>query len=166
MLRTAHTAVSGVTSTSIDVSAISMVTDVSGVFQRYLTGRRSSTSSGNEQAAVPRYGAEATLQSNGVIDLTLTFKSGQSYCCPDWKCHLWLFDGYRWGQLRRAAEAERVALPALLSFRITAIIEEGALFYDTSQPEEEQLDGRRYTATPNRFEEYDEVYEGDEGDPE
>jgi hypothetical protein len=138
-----------------------MVADISEVFRSYLTTSLGPDLDGNERAAAPDYGISATLATNGAVNLTLTFKSGRPYCCDGWKCHLWLFTGERWTDLRKEASSQQVELPALLSLLCTVIIEEGALFYDLSQPESEQPAGRRFTATDSRYEYSDEVYEGD-----
>ncbi|QSQ20283.1 hypothetical protein JY651_34195 [Pyxidicoccus parkwayensis] len=56
------------------------------------------------------------------------------------------------------AASQDVELAALLSLRIKVIVEEGALFYDTSQPESER---RTFAASSSCYEYEDEAYEGD-----
>lgn len=141
-----------------------MVKDVSEVFLSYLASNRGPDLDGNERTTTPEYGVSATLASNGVIDLTWTFRSGRPYCCDGWHCHLGLFDGERWTRLRQVATSQNVELPPLLTIHGTFIIEEGALFYDLSQPEAERV-RRTFKATSSSYEYLDEAYEGDRESP-
>jgi hypothetical protein len=129
------------------LSAIHMVRDVSEVFRSYLKSNLGPDLDGNESAAVPDYGISATVNAKGVVDVVLTFKRGCPYCCAYCQCHFGLFDGDRWVRLRAVATSQDVELAALLSLRIKVIVEEGALFYDTSQPESEQLERRTFAAS-------------------
>jgi|GEM_PF-4054314 len=142
-----------------------MTTDLSEVFRSYLTASLGPDLQGNERAAVAEYGVAATLAKNGVIQLTLTFLRGRPYCCDGWPCHLWLFTGEHWTELRREASSRQVELPPLLSLYITVVLEEGSLFYDLSQPEEEKLARRRFKATDAPREYKDEAFEGDAPEP-
>src|SRR5262245_23685225 len=107
---------------------------VTSAFAAYCAGNRGPVPGDPEARQPPDYGVSATL--NGwAIDLTLTFRAKSAYCCYEWGCHLNLYEGKRWGWLRREIIARGVPIPDRLELRLTVIVEAGALFFDWARPE-------------------------------
>jgi hypothetical protein len=96
------------------------VVDVTEVFAAYFARNRGPVPGDAEARQQPDYGVSATLD-GGVIDLTLTFRAGSAYCCYEWGCHLALYEGKRWGWLRRELATRGVAAPDRLVFRQSSI---------------------------------------------
>jgi hypothetical protein len=107
---------------------------VTSVFAAYFARNRGPVPGEPEAKEPPDYGMSATLD-GGTIDLSLTFRAGSAYCCYEWGCHLNLYEGKRWGWLRRELTARKVPFPDRLELRLTVIVETGALFFDWARPE-------------------------------
>jgi hypothetical protein len=82
----------------------------------------------------PDYGVSASLDAS-ILDVVLTFRSGAAYCCMEPACHLALARGKGWEALRSALSALDVDLPVHLELRLVCVVEDGALFFDFSQPD-------------------------------
>jgi hypothetical protein len=108
--------------------------DVTPVFAAYFARNLGPVPGDPEARQAPDYGVSATLD-GAVIDLELTFRAGSAYCCYEWGCHLALYDGKRWGWLRRELAAREVPAPDRLELRLAVAVEAGALFFDFWRPE-------------------------------
>jgi hypothetical protein len=82
----------------------------------------------------PDYGESASLEGN-LLAVVLTFRSGATYCCTEWGCHLALTDGKRWDGLRRALAARGLFLPPRLEVRLSCVVEEGTVCFDLVRPD-------------------------------
>jgi hypothetical protein len=112
-----------------------MAIDISKTFVALLAGNRGPDLNGSEGRRV--YGITATLAADS-IDLVLTFRRPNGYCCMEWGCHLGLHDGERWLGLRQALLADGISAPDQLRLWLRCIVEEGAMFYDFSRPDPNQ----------------------------
>lgn len=111
-----------------------MAVDVSHILADLL-GRNSGPDPLNPDGRLPaNYGVAASLDGN-LLSLTLAFRCGVAYCCPEASCHLPLSDARRWVKLREAFASCQFALPARLELRLSCVIEEGALFFDFHRPD-------------------------------
>lgn len=63
------------------------------------------------------------------LDLILTFRSGERYCCPELGCHCDLRGAGYWAELRDGMDAQGLGgspLPTIRTVRV--VVEEGATF--------------------------------------
>jgi hypothetical protein len=110
------------------------VVDITPVFTAYFARNRGPVLGNPEGRQAPDYGVSARLD-NAVVDLSMTFRSGSAYCCYEPGCHLNLYDGKRWGWLRRDLSALGIAPALPLELRLTVVVEAGAHFFDFSRPD-------------------------------
>lgn len=128
--------------------------DVTPIFAAQLARNRGPTADDPTAREPPNYVVSARLN-GAVIDLTLTFRAGAAYCCCEWGCHLGLFQGERWGWLRRELASGALPVPDRLELRLAVSVEPGALFFDYARP----VPGRRglYELKPAEALRYQEV---------
>ncbi len=138
--------------------------DVSPVFAAYFARNRGPVPGDPETRQAPDYGVSASLE-GATIGLALVFRSGSAYCCYEWSCHLNLYQGKRWGWLRRELTACGFALPAQLELRLEVIVEEGALFFDCSRPEPSRRGRGWYAFGPVEARRYQVGVTEEYGDP-
>src|SRR4051812_15910653 len=63
------------------------------------------------------------------LDLILTFRSGERYCCPELGCHCDFRDAGYWSELREGMDTHGLGespLPTIRAVRV--VVEEGATF--------------------------------------
>jgi hypothetical protein len=111
-----------------------MATDVTPIFEAYFTGNLGSDPSNPERRPAPEYGVVASIE-EGVIQLELTFRRGEAYCCYEHGCHLELYNNRRWEWLRRELSQRNLPAPPHLELHMTVVIDEGALFFDLFKPD-------------------------------
>lgn len=111
-----------------------MEIDVTSVLRDYVAHNSGPDPSDPTRPQRPNYGIAAKL-SNDVLHVALTFHRDLAYCCRETGCHLPLFDGKRWVELRRRLAIVGIAVPVRMELRLTVIIEEGAVFFDFSRPD-------------------------------
>ncbi len=111
-----------------------MAVDVTPVLAELLARNRGPDPLNPESRRPPDYGVAASLEGN-VLAVVLTFRRGAAYCCMECRCHLPLFNGKRWDDLRRTLAAHGVAVPPRLELRLSCVVEEGAIFFDPFKPD-------------------------------
>jgi hypothetical protein len=102
--------------------------DATDAVESYLASNCGPTPADPNAREPVAYGVSAQLD-GAVLDAVLTFRAGKAYCCGEWGCHLGLFPGRRWEQLRRALAAGGADVPVRLELRLEVVTEPGALFY-------------------------------------
>jgi hypothetical protein len=108
--------------------------DVTATLQELLSTNRGLTLK-DGAARVPTEYSVTCFLADDVVEMTLTFLRGRTYCCMESGCHLRLLDGTRWTGLRNALEAAGTVPPSRLHLRLTVVVEDGALFFDFAKPE-------------------------------
>jgi hypothetical protein len=111
-----------------------MAADLTPVFAEYFARNRGPDPTNPDQRQAPQYGIVASLE-GAVISLELTFRRASSYCCCEWGCHLNLARLRRWEWLRRELAARKIAVPPRLELHLVVVVEEGAVFFDSSKPD-------------------------------
>lgn len=72
---------------------------------------------------------ENVAPDGSALDLILTFRSGERYCCPELGCHCDLRDEAWWSELREDMDTHglgELPLPTIRTVRV--VVEEGATF--------------------------------------
>jgi hypothetical protein len=128
-----------------------MAIDVTSVLKELLAANRGPNPTDPETRQSPDYGVAASLEGT-VLDVVMTFKKDRAYCCMEWGCHLALFDGRRWERLHEALAKSGVVAPPSLRLQLSCKIEEGAVFFDFSKPD--QTRRRWYAFAPVAAHEY------------
>jgi hypothetical protein len=111
-----------------------MADDVSHVLSGIMARNRGPDPLDPEIRQQPNYGVAASLDGN-VLSMVLTFRRGSAYCCYDWGCHLDLYNKKQWKKLREALALNGVSAPAQLLFKLSCVIEEGAIFFNMLRPD-------------------------------
>jgi hypothetical protein len=117
-----------------DLGNLTMTLDVTHVLEEMLARNRGPNPVDPDASQPPKYRVSASLEDN-ILDVVLTFQKDSVYCCMEWGCHLSLFDGKRWVNLRQALAAHDVVAPPSLQLRLSCVIEDGAVFFDYSKPD-------------------------------
>jgi hypothetical protein len=130
------------------------MTDVTLVLNDLLAANRGPEPSNPNALQPPDYGVVASLE-DGVLDVVLTFKENRAYCCMEWGCHLALCDGKRWDKLRHSLVEFGIVPPKRLSLKLTCKVEEGATFFDFSEPDPSRMG--RYAFAPAAAGQYEVV---------
>ena len=112
-----------------------MKIDVSSIIVEKLSHNRGPDPLNPDNRIVPDYGVTAFLTGD-VLAVVLTFRTQNTYCCMESSCHLSLPpNGKRWERLRSDLDILGVIPPPRLKFRLSCVVEEGAMFFDFSQPD-------------------------------
>lgn len=111
-----------------------MPIDVSNAVAALLAHNRGPVPNQPDAKQPPVYGIEAALEAD-CLHLTLTFRSGCTYCCMESGCHLGLYAQNRWLRLRQALLTAGVNAPDQLKLHLHCVVEEGAMFFDFSRPD-------------------------------
>jgi hypothetical protein len=110
-----------------------LATDVTAVFAASFARNRGWDPNDPDRKLPSDYGVVARLE-DGVIYLRLTFRRGVAYCCYEHGCHHFWSASRRWEWLRSELTKLGLALPARLDLRVEVVIEEGAIFFDSTKP--------------------------------
>src|SRR4051794_8011688 len=71
---------------------------------------------------------DGAAEDGSAFDLTLTFRSGERYCCAEPGCHLGLNDPQVWRDLREVLGRHGLAgIPPMTVRRLRGVVEPGAV---------------------------------------
>jgi hypothetical protein len=111
-----------------------MAVDVTSTLVKMLARNRGPNPLNPGTPLPPDYGVTASLEGN-TLAMVLTFRSGSSYCCMEWGCHLPFPGSKRWDSLRMALDADEIPAPPKLELRLSCVVEDGAVFFDPLKPD-------------------------------
>lgn len=94
-----------------------MPVDITCALSELLARNRGPDSVNPETRRQPSYGVTGLLR-EGLLEVGLTFRRNESYCCMEWGCHLPLFSGTRWDLLRQYLTVHGVLIPQQLRLRL------------------------------------------------
>lgn len=126
-----------------------MAVDVSHVLSGMMARNRGPDPLDPGTRQQPNYGVAASLNGN-VLSMVLTFRKGSAYCCYDWGCHLEFYNKKRWKKLRDALALHGVFAPPQLHFKLSCVIEEGAIFFNMFRPDPMRKCWYEFEAFPAR----------------
>jgi len=122
-----------------------MATDVTEILKRLLSVNRGPSKFAPDARQPVDYGVAAALAGDR-LEVVITFKKDQAYCCNEWGCHLALPGDKPWSKLRGLFSESGVAAPPSMSLSLLCEIEPGALFFDLTRPAPQRR--RLYALTP------------------
>jgi len=108
--------------------------DITPVISSYLSTNLGPDPENPGKRKKPEYGIRASLDEE-LLELTITFLDGRSYCCMEWACHISLTDKNRWDCLRRHCAEHQIQTPEQFKLNLCCVVEQGAQFFDLSRPD-------------------------------